>query len=621
MGKNLVLIVILIIIVFASQFILARKQLDYGFYNDDWYVLGWYKQVVGNPILDMPKAFKEIGPHNFVHAYYMGVMFDFFKLNYPYYHVINTLLKALAVLSFFPVVYLLFKSKFLAFLATFIFAVHFSPYGVIYHVIGGEGSLVVIFMNLFLAVYIYSSQKHLLNNVKILFLLLALLLTTASFEITRAYPVLLFLPFLEFINFFVNRASTNVKAILLRLLFLYSPFIFLLAYHPSALNEINFNKFIRIIDWGNYQLILTIFSSFGSTFVPEGLIDQLNLFARIGEGVLYRDLETFLTFLIFRFLIISIPLLIVISSLVGLKPKWILRSLFLIISFSILAFWLANHWLYLDPKLRAPVDPSTYFIPALIGLFVFSCAISFLIEWFYNRGNNLLFSLALAPIFSLLYTFLTWILVDDNAIFMGVHAYLNIPAIGSSLFLAILLYLTFQKLLSNQSKIIGKFVASFTIIYFLFFITFSAHQIDKFFSYWLKTGFAASEQERMHNSFWKEVGLGKSETQDPVLIYHDGSQDNENGYFYANSFVWSIPAMLTVEKGLPFDPGGYCKAAMSYKDFENLRIEEVNGKKMVVQSGCGNDLYYSLENFFAFKMINRDLVPIRLEVLKLLGIE
>lgn len=596
---NFVLIIFLTVIVFAMQFILAGKQLEYGFYNDDWYVLGWYKQEVKNPLLDIPKAWRTIGSHNFVHAYYMGLLFDFFKYDYFYYHLINTSFKALAALSLFPVILLLFKKKFFAVLATLVFAIHFSPFGVIYHVIGGEGSLIVIGMNLFLSLYIYASQKHILNRLKIIFILLVLLLAMSFFEVTRAYPLILFLPFLELVNFFVNKSSTNFKQILLRLFIFYAPFIVVVLYSPGSIQELNFNKFIRTVVWGNYQLILSMFASFGSTFVPEGLIKQLSFT---------------------RFLIIALPVLLILSSFVADKLNWILRSSVLLICFLTIAFWAANHWLYIDPKLRAPVDPGTYLIPGLIGLFILVCTISFFISWWNDKENKLYLILFLAPIFSLFYTFLTWILVDDNAIFMGVHAYLNVAAMGSSIFLATLFYLAFQNLRSKYGAF-KSIAVTLVILYLLLFVIFSSIQIDAFFSEWLKQGFSAKEQQVLQNSFWREVGKGKSADKKPILVYHDTSQDMVNDYFYANSIVWDIPAMLTVEKGLPFDPGGYCKSAVSHKDIDKLRVEEVNGKKVIIQNSCGYDIKYEPDNFFAFRMKDRDLIPIKSEILEKLEIK
>ncbi len=615
--KNLLLFFFLVIIIFALQFILARKHLEYGFNNDDWYVLAWYKQIVNDPIRDVTKAWKDIGPHNFAHAYYIGPLFEIFKFNFPLYHIFNAMLKGLAGLSIFPLVFLLFKNRFLAVLTTILFASHFTPFGALNNVLGGEDSLVVVSINLFLAIYVWASQKHLLSNLKVLFLLLILLLGSAVFDVTRAYPFIMSLPLLEAVNFFTNKSSTNLKSIFLRLLFLYSPFIALIAYSPfTALNEFSLNKLTSIFRTGNYQLFTALFASFGSTFIPLGLIEHLNVWGRVGQSILYEHFGTFLYFLLFRYLIIVFPLLAIFGSLAHKPGRFIIRSLLLNLGLSLLTFMSANHWMHLDPKIQYGVDPGTYLIPGLIGLFVFSASISFLLEWFKQKSNYYLLILSLAPIFSLLYTFLTWILVGENAIFMGVHAYLNVAAIGSSIYLSALLYLAFQKIISKRFKFFERLAAALIIFYFVFFFIGSFQQIDNFYAYWLKNGFKATEQQKIHESFWKEVGLERPANNLATLIYLDGSEDYNNGYFYSGAIVWDIPAMLTVRRGEPFDPNGFCKTVVFYKDFDKLKIKIVNDKKMIIQDTCKKDLAYPLENFYAFKMTNRNLVSIKSAVLK-----
>lgn len=616
--KNLILYVSLIIIVFALQFILSNKHLLYGFNNDDWYVLAWYKQVVSNPLLDILKAWKSIGPHNFTHAYYIGLLFEVFNFNYQYYHIFNTVLKVLAVLTLFPLVYFLFKSRLLAFLATIIFAFHVSPFGALNNVLGGSDALMVASINLFLALYVWASKRKLLNNLKILFFLLILLLLSAIFDVTRSYPFIISLPLLELVNFFVNRQSDSFKAIFLRLLFLYSPFLVLVAYSPgTALKELSINKLITLFQTGNYQLFISLFASFGSTFVHAGLIDKLSLGGIFESKMPYQDLGAFLYFLIFRFLIFFLPVIYIASSVVLPKPKrFIVKSLSLNIFFVVLAAWAANHWLYLDPKLQAAVDPRVYFILGLIGLSVISASIGFLTEWLKERSNYFLLTLALAPIFSLLYTFLTWIMVSENAIFVGVHAYLNVAAIGSSIYLSIFLYLAYKKLTSGQSGTVSKLLASFVVIYFFIFFLGSFKQIDGYYDTSLKGGFSAEEQQKIHNSFWKEVGFKKPAGNSATLIFLDGSQDIPNGFFYSNAFIWNVPSMLTIRRGEPFDPDGYCKTVVVREYIRNLRIDKINGKDMLFQTMCGKEYAYSLENFYAFKMVNKDLIPIKSEIIK-----
>lgn len=610
---NLILIVSLLVFVTALQFILGQKQLQYGFFIDDWLALGWYKQFVTHPFLDIPNAWKAAGSHNFIHTYYIGALFEIFQYNYSLYHILNTFLKALAVISFFPFVYILFKNKLLAFLAVLIYAIHFSPFGVIFHVIGGEDSIVVICLNLFLALFIYSSQKHYLNNLKILLLLFILFLSFVISDIPRTYPVALMLPFLELFNFLLNKSSTSVKSSLLRLIFFYSPFIAIILYSPdSALHEIFISdKLTHTFNQGNLQLILTIFASFGSNFIPK------QIWPLFGNPD-YLHLETFIFSLLSRMSLIFGFAYIVMGILVN-SSNFILRSLFFSLFFSLLAFWAANHWLYLDPSLKSSVDPGVFFIPALIGLFIFSSALSFLLSWLKsNRKNLLLLTLPISTFFSFLYILLTWILVEDNTIFMGVHAYLNIPALGSSLFMAILLYLAIQNLKNNQLRLARKFASILTIIYFFFFFILSVKQIDEFFSFWLKNGFAASDEELIRQIFWKEVGTDKNFSyQNPALFYIDTSEDYDNGYYYSNVFIWKIPYYLLVNSRTTLEN---CDLIAINENIEKLRVEIIGGKKVLVYDKCGHEMIYPPDNFYAFKLKDRTIYPNREEVLKKLGI-
>ena len=615
--KNILFFIIYTIFIFALQFFIARKHIYYGFNNDDWLLLALYKQAVNNPILDMAKALKAIGAHDFARAYYVGILFNFFGAHFQYYHIVNTLLKALAGLSLFPVVYLLFRKKFLAYLTTFLFSLHFSSFGALHDVFIGDQSLVVVCINIFLAIYIWAARNKF--NLKIMFSLLALFLSSAFFDLPRFYPFFILLPFLELFNFWLNRSSTSLKAAILRLIFLYSPFIILYLYFPAGTQDFGIGKTIHVIKTGNFQLYTTLFASFGSTFIPQGVLDQVSNFAKVGDSPLYQDFGTFLIFLVFKFLILAYPILLSLGSVVLTKTKrFILSSLLLSICFFTLAFLAANHWIYLDPKLKAAVDPGNYFIAGLVGLFVFSTSISFFIEWLHKKNDYFLLALGLAPIFSLVYTYFVWILVDDSFIFMGVHNYLAIPAIGSSIYLAIIFYLAFQKL-KIKLGVIRRIAALLITAYFFIFLIFGAIQVDKYYLNWLKLGYGDSDQIRYHTIFWQEVGKGPSVDKSPILIYLDTSSDD--GYYYGANFIWDIPSLLTIEKGLLFQRGVVCSEVVTTNEFDKVKIKEINGQKMIVRSACGPDRYYKLKNFYAFKIINRELVPIKSEIIKQIRVE
>lgn len=604
--KKLLLIFGLLGLVIAIQFVIAKRQLGYGFFIDDWDNLSAYKLFVTNPISDALYAWNTLGPHRFAHVYYLGLLFDIFKYHYEYYNIFNQLLKAFSAFALFPVIYLMFKNKLLAFLVTIIYVTHFSPFGTLDDVSRGEDFLAIISMNIFLTIYIWTSQKNRFN-IRILLTLLTLLLTTIFLAPSRIYPLVLLLPFLEIFNFLLNHSSTTLKSSILRLAFFYSPFIATYIYSPGSVSQIHYYRgLLEFLKLGNFQLFLIPFASFGSTFIPPDLMRSL-----FGNPN-YQQLKSFIPLLSSMVGIFGL-LYILIGSLLLSKPKrFVIRTLLTGICFSILAFKAASQWLYLDNKFRASVDPGTFIIPALVGLFIFAGALFFYKEWLEGKRKNVfLLGLSLSPIFSLLYIFLTWFLSDVNSVFMGIHAYLNIPAIGTSIFLAIIIYLIYQKL---KAGVIAK--VTITVCVLIFSLS-SAKAVDVYFSYWIKNGLAATDQERMRNAFWKEIGRGKQfSLQNPALIYLDSFNDYDNGMYYENGFVWRIPAYLNVETGKTLPA---CDLMMYKVELNKLRIENRDGKKVVVQERCGYAMAYELENFYSFKLINRDIIPNKTEILQKLS--
>lgn len=614
--KIFILIISLLVVIITAQFILGKKQLDYGFFNDDWDNLAAYKMVVKNPFFDILDAWKTLGSHRFAHVYYIGILFDFFKFDYLSYNITNQLLKAISNFTLFPIVYLLFKKKLVAFLATFFYTVHYSPYGTLDDVSRGEDFLAIITMNLFIALYIKASQIYSFN-LKTMFTLLILFASTAFFAPSRAYPIILMLPLLELFNFFLNRQSTNLKASILRVIFLYSPFIAALLFSPSTiLAQVGYYKGLwEMLNLGNFQLFLAPFASFGSTFVPNNLISLLF------DNQIYQQFKFFIPSVLLRILVISAFLYTAMGFLISSSPKRFLIRAFLINAcFSSLAFMAANVWQHLDVKFRASVDPATFFFPALVGLFVLSASISFFIEWLATKKRDIfMIGLFLTPGLSFLYIFLTWVLTDVNSIFMGTHAYLNIPAIGVAVYLAIIIYLVYQKLYNSRLRISSIVALLLLISFILIYFKISSLAVDQYFSYYLKNGFAASDQKRLYDTFWQEIGRNKKiSIENPALIYLDGFQDYENGMYYENAFVWRIPALFFVETGKTLPA---CDLIMYKVDIKEIKVKILNGKKVITQERCGSNLVYQIENFYAFKLVNRDIIPNRIEVLKKIGIE
>lgn len=612
---NTLLLFCLFIFVLLIQFILARKQLDFGFAIDIWNLLALYRETVTNPVLDMLKAWKEIGSHNFAHTYYVGTLFDIFKYNYQQYNLFHQAAKALAAFSIFPVVYHLFKKKLLAVLIILIYAIHFSPFGALDDIARGADFFVIICMNLFLSLYIIASQKHSFN-IKTLLLLEVALLAAAFLDITRFYPIILSLPLLEIVNFWLNRNSTSVKSIFLRLLFFYSPFLVVFIISPhSVLEQLKYYKPLwELLKAGNFQLLLSPLASLSSMFVPPQIVSLLG-------SSNHHSLEKFIFSNLVSISFIFYPIYVFIGVLItNSASKFIFRSTLISLFLSFLAFFLANQWLYLDPKTRSAVDPGVYFVSSLVGIFILSALLSLVVEYLSSgRKNPLLIGISLPVFLSLLYIIMTWILAPVNVVFTGVSAYLNIPAIGISISIGTILYLVYRKILSSNPNIFKVFIANtILLLFFFFFFVISSQTIDSIYSFWLKNGLNYKDQERIKHTFWQEIGKDKKFNLDnPAIIYIDNSTDYENGLYYSTAFIWKIGAYLSIETGeTPPD----CSLIFINDDIKKLEVRIVNGENVLLHNRCGFWITTKPSNFYAFRLTNRDIIPNRVEALRRLGI-
>lgn len=610
--KNFLILFFLIFIVSISQFILATKHLEFGFFTDDWLFLSLYRAFITNPILDILDGWKNIGSHNFAHAYYIGVLHNFFGLNYISYHVLNQILKIIATLTLYPLVLIISRNKLLAFFSTIFFAIHYSPFGTLDNASRGEDFIAIALMNLFLAAYFYISKKGLSN----IFLMLGFaiwLVTTVFIDPTRLFPLVMLLPFLELFIFL--RRKKQIKTSIKRLLVMYSPFIPLFLFAPGAIiYQLGYiTGIFGMLKMGNLQLFLTPFASFGSMYIPRE-------FWLIFGHPIYNNLGGYLQFLMLGPVFIFCILTVLLGIFVSKKPLILInRSLFLNIIAGLVVFLFAHNWISLKETVRAPVDPGTYILPSLIGLFILILGFGLFLEWRKSeKKNNLLPIPFFGSLFSLGFIILTWLFADINSIFTGVHAYLNIPAIGTSVALAAILTLFFERISSYKIFKLKKIISIFIVI-LIFFLYFkiSAQSVDRYFSHWLNNGLAAADQQRISNQFWNEVGLSKqySLTNLP-LIYLETPEAYNDGAFYSETIYWQLASWFDLKfnenKDMRFNS---CA-------FEILGKEELE-KFVTIEDGilistkCGK-YEHKLENFFAFKLKNRNLIPNREEILKVL---
>lgn len=592
-----------------SQFILAAKHLEMGFFTDDWQFLSIYRAYVVNPFLDIFQAWKQIGSHNFGYVYYGGVLYNFFGLDPTAYRITNQILKIIATLSLYPLVFYISKHRLLAFLSTFIYAIHYSSFGLLDGPTRGGNYIAIILMNLFLLVYFYVSERKLSN----IFLLLGLavwLFATIFIGPTRLFPLILIIPLIEIINLVRHRTVNQIKISSKRLLILYFPFLPLFLFSPDSIAQqlrysIGLFEKLRV---GNWQLFLTPFAALGSTYIPKELWF-------LSGNAFYDKFSSYLSFLLFGPMFLYSVFFSVLGLFISSKPlRFIIRSLILTFTAGVVVFFIAHNWIFLDQATRTPVDPGSFLVPALIGLFVMTTSLSLFIEWKESKRRNSVFPfLFLGPVFSLIFTFFTWLFADINSIFMGVHGYLTIPAIGTSVVMAAIIVLIYEKI--RQIKVIPVIVI---IVILSIYFKISAVSLDNFFSHWLSNGLQLSDQQRIMDQFWKEIGESKNLNQDnlPLVYLNTEKTRYEDGAFFAETIVWRLATLFDLKyKGYKEGRFALCTVEILGKSEFDKYVTVGDDGKSIISNKCG-EFVYKPENFFAFSLENRNLIPMKLEAMK-----
>lgn len=614
--KHILIFIFLTVIVSILQFIMAKKNLEMGFFTDDWLFLSAYREYLDNPILDIFHGWKAMGSHWFTYSYYIGVMYGFFELDYFSYRLLNLILKIAATISLYPLVLYLSKNKLLAFLSSLLYAIHFSSFGLLDGPSRGGIFIAITIMNLFLIAYFYCIKNR-ISSVFYLVGLAALFLIPVAMGATRLFPLLV-IPFIvEGIYFFINKSKNYLKIMLLRLSVLYFPLVllFLLSPESVAVALAYPSNLIEKMKNGNFQLLLIPFASFGSMFIPR------ELWLIMGQPI-YSNLKSYLEFFLFGPMFIYTIFFTILSLFISKKPmKFIIRSLVVNLSIGVTVFLVVQNWLTLDQSIKTPVDPITFVLPSLIGLIAVSFAFCLFLDWRVEEDkNSLSIFIFLGLLFSLVFTLLTWMFADVNSVFTGVHAYLNIPSMGISIAMAAILILIFNKL--KFIRYFGGFSSIIVAIIFLgLYFRVSAKTVDNFFSYWLINGAAASDQKRIQAQFWQEIGDKEYSLKKLPIIYFSDSEEYENGGFYNEALIWRLHSWFDLRYNQSKEKRfNLCTFEILGKEELKKFVSVADDGKTLINSKCKQTIV-DIDDFFAFRLKGRNLLPNRAEVLKGLGIK
>src|SRR3989344_1515303 len=614
---------ILIIFVIVINISLLKVILNNGFTTEEWLLLFDYKTIrTGTNFLDKIYAIiSQRGIYYATYIIYIGILETLFKDHYESYQLVNIFFKILASLSVFPLVFIVFKRRTLAYLTTILYSMSYSSAGALQFIVKGIDYLAIFFMNIFLISYYFS-----LTTKRKLFLLTTSSLLFMCFILSpiRMYPLLIFITLFEIIIWTKRRGLSGLIIAFLRLLFILCPYLlislFMMLTFPKfttgyASSPLTLFKFI--ID-GNYHLFLSPIAGFGYTFLTN------DFWPIFGELRFDRFLN-YLSFLVKGPFIIYSILAIFLGFLITKKSfAFIIKIIFLNIIFEILSYFLITHVRFIDGlNAKEFYSISTYAI--FLGFFILSIAAVSFSLWLKDRKNNtMLKPLFVGPIFANLFLWGTWFIIGTNLTFKeGIHWYLIVAPLGTSLFLAGLIEIGLYKIGKSNFDSYTKDLLVVNV--FLFLITIyliSGREINSTFGNLSNLGYKASDQERITKELMGNIPKTAFET--PLLFYLEIDKNQKvSDTFYMNA----LSLMVGFEDKIllrDFEINNGCIAMLHEKNkLEESLVSEEGVKGFLVDSLCVHDhlaverikIFYKPEYLYAFKLRNKHLINIKEELL------
>lgn len=628
----LTILSLILLTVILNSFIFSI-QLNYGFRDVDWQVLYYFK-LFGKPSLNhLLQETKVLGVY-IPESYYVGFLEKFLGINFVNLHQVTHLFKIIAAISVYVLVLKIFKRKLLAFVSSLIYTISYTHAGALFQLSSGGYFLAIISMNSFLLSYYYTLVRKI--TPKRLILMIFLLYLTFLLKSERMYPLIPLIILTEFFLLIINKFKRDfIDNSLKRLLpILLSFIIFYLFYHTLFMNGVpngfSPNQFIigtnikiKSISNGNLQMLIEPLASLGSIFLHG---DYLKILGQLN----FQNFSHFVNSLLFGPVLRLGLVTLILFSLNGRKSfKLVFGIAAAVFIFGLMIYELNINWQHLVTSTRVHFDPNFVSLPSILGFYVLVLSYILFIIWLKNKDKTLIPPI-LGIAFSFLFILLTWISSDISLIFMGPQRYLSIPSIGASVFISGLLVITFNKLRNI------KFTKQFSWIIFLLLIPLFVinYQVaNKFFSDELTfAGARGNDQIRMKNKLHSL--LGEMNTQDKSLFYFDESQDPDNAYFNEGTVLAGFEYWIKFNKdgalnNLPTP--GMIRSTRQCSENTHLSCIKVlkdglateNGDKGIwyADSIRGNiPIFYKLNDFLAYRFVNKDIIDIRKEVLGDLGL-
>ncbi len=620
------LLCLLVIFVAISQYSLMQLVVERGYPRDDWGNWLTFKFISGSLIDKVIQNWLMAGPQFQSFGLYLGVLEAVFGDRHYLFNNISIYLKTLATISIFATVFIISRNKLLAFLTSLLYAISHSSAGALAIMVNGGEYLGIILMNLSLIFYYFSFKKFHILKVFLAGLFLFLAFTVAA---NRVYPISLIIFLVEV--FLIFKRKTSLRFSLLRVLIVISPVVLIVLFSPKHINyglQVKGDTLQLVLN-GNWQLLLTnTLSGIGFMIVNSEFIKQAHISLAI-----FESLGSYMNYLAQKILWLFLVAFLVLSVFLSKKPVRFFLTVFSInLIFDMLNYFISSHFLFLPANLR--LDPDQYFftsqVALLIAFFVLSLAIALVAEYFREKEKR---AILLLPFFSLLFSIMflysPWIIAGKYYALWPVHRYLTIPQIGVSLFFASLAVISFQ-------RIPGQFRRYFILIIMplLFFNYFQTRQeINGFFSEYIIAGSNITAEREMEVKFLKEIPADKL-LGNLIIYISPGVNSAQSQYWLAALDINNIPNWLSLKKSYLFsnEKLSGCIGSTSDITFLKEKVFNKNTNEFSIKAKCFDyvsnpilidkeDMLFSADNFYAFRVEGTELIDIRDDVLRELRVD
>lgn len=610
--KKYILFLILIPLVFASQAFLLKPHLEYGFDDTADQYITQFRQLQEesqSPIQFVSKSLDGRLPLLWIHEhYYMWFLNHLFGNNQIAYHQATHFFKSLAILSTYPLFFLLSGSTAIAFVSSLIFSISYAAAGSLDPLVVGGDYIGIIALSTFLTIYFSLIRKGSNSKLITYFIGLFALISLLSIATTRAFPIVFVVLATEIFLILKDKSAHNTRLVIKRLVAFLLPILLIIIFEPepviervnavfSGMNEFVFSSPTATTSnssfpGGGHELLLIPFLSFASTILPTKLWPT--------STVILFSLVTCVTAL----LLSKKPLRFILATF----SVWILGSIFI-------------HWAWSTSSTQNLADLKT---KSIIGIYILGLSLAFLLEWLQTK-NRYYIGLFLGPIVSFIFVFNAWLWTQERVLlFVNMHRYLTLSTVFISFFIGSLIIILYKRFKDGR---LLRFTAFFPLCFIPIYFFMSSNEINNFYSTRSQEGVTLEDQDYMRRKLLPY--LSDIDIKGKRLIYIDIYSDKgrvpsgiyQNSYYYGQIYHYGPLYWLHWYDQSLYKMNFHRSHELvphSIFDYDLLKsgVTTKDGITGIIHQG----IFYEPDEFRAVRVMNKEVIDIKDQMVKELGL-